>query len=615
MFPNPEVREVTINDYLKIIKKRLSIIVGCLIVIPLLGLINVLVTRPMYQAKVSIAIERSQMGATKFDSSYTPESDPNYLQTQYRILSSRELVEQVYKELNLGAEKDFKTIEDPVGKLAAGVKVELVKNSNIMLLTVEDFDSLRVAKIANTIAKDYIQLDIENRNRKIKEAGGWLEDQLVEIKNKIREAEERLNQYVQVNKIVADRGVELDAQTALRQLKNKYSALETNIAQAGQRYKAKHPKMIALNAEIKDTKEKIVQETINLLKLREKLVQYNILKAEVDSNQALYTNILTRSKSTGVSSKINPSNIRIIDSAKPPGAPFKPQKSKILFLSFILAIFCGGGISMFLEYLDATIRTAEDVTTYVNLPFLGYIPKCIDKDFSSEMEKYNLCILQSTSPMAESFRALRTSLLFSMPEDKPLKCILVTSSMPSEGKSFFAANLAGIFSQLNERIVIIDVDMRKPKLDKMLNLAQTPGLSTYLTGKATLDEILKPLPEKNNIFVITSGTIVPNPSELLHSGKVGTLMEELKLKFDRIVLDSPPVLVAPDALLLAKNVDGVVLLIKGASTRLEKILESIKKVREAKGKIIGAVINNIQLEKEDRYYYYHYNYQDKDKHK
>jgi len=616
VLPNPEVREVTFQDYLKIMQKRSLIILACLVIIPFITTVNVFIARPMFKATASIAIEKSQVKVTKFDDVYKPESDPNYLQTQYKILNSRALVEIVFNELRLSNEKDFKNMSDPIGFLSRNIKVEPIKNSNVVLLSVEDFDPLRAASIANSLAKAYIQQDIENRNRKIKDAGGWLDDQLSEIRNKIKVAEEALNKYVQDNKLVLDRVNEQANQNILSGLRLRKSNLELAIAENSKRYKDKHPKMIALKAELESLDNKIKKETVDSLTLRQQLVQYNMLKKEVDSNQELYISLLARSKETDMSQKLQSSNIRLIDPARPPEAPFKPQKVKSIVTSLIFALLFGGGIAFLLEYIDSTIRTAEDVSTYVNLPFLGYLPTCSDKDFKVESEKYSVCSTLPTSQLAESFRALRTSLLFSTPEDKPLKTILVTSALPGEGKSFCSANLSWIFARLNEKVVLIDVDMRRPKINKMFNIEQTPGLSTYLTGNAKIDDIIHTVSKNNvSLSIIPSGAIVPNPTELLSSAKITALISELSLRFNRIILDSPPILIVADTSLLANMVDGVILLIKGAHTRLEAVLGSKKKIAESKGKVIGAVINNVLPEKEDSAYYYHYYSAEADKNK
>jgi capsular exopolysaccharide synthesis family protein len=337
------------------------------------------------------------------------------------------------------------------------------------------------------------------------------------------------------------------------------------------------------------------------------MVQYNVLKREMDSSQQLYTTMLTRAKEAAVSEKLEVSNIRIVDAAKPPGSPYKPKLGKDLLMSALFALFLGVAVSFLLEYLDASIRTAEEVSTYLNLPFLGYIPSVI-ADAKTESERDLLCFQKPKSTITESYRALRTSILFASPEDKPLKSILITSALPEEGKSFIASNLAIIFAQVNERVILLDVDMRRPSTHKSFNLEQKAGgLSNFLTGAVELEKIIRPTPVPN-LSIIPSGTIPPNPSELLTSAKVKLLFDELKTRFDRVIMDSPPILSVADSSLLSNVVDGVVLVVKGGFTRLEAAIKAKEKILAAKGRIIGALVNNIEPEKEDRYYYYHYYY-------
>lgn len=615
MLPNPQIREIKLNDYIKTIQKRLGLIIAFLIIVPLAVTIFVFTQQPIYKATVSIVIEKTQPKVTRFESvSETPSyyKDQQFYRTQYNILSSRALAERVFDDLHLSKDQDFQQ-RDAIVKLLERVKIEPIRNTEVVLIHIEDTDALRAATLANGYANAYIRQDIETRGRTAKEAVGWLESQLTGIKKNLQDSEEALNKYVQENKIVTTPDIEKKTETLLENLKRDRAKLETDIAEASKRYKVKHPKMIASNAQLDDLNHKIEQETDRLLSLTQKMVQYNVLKNEVESNQELYISLLTRAKETDVTEKLQASSIRVIDSAKPPSKPYKPQKAKIIFASIFIALCGGVSISLFLEYLDSTIRTAEEVSLYLNLPFLGYIPSA-QKERKIEKDRALICYREQKSTIAESFRAIRTSILFAAPEDRPLKNILVTSSIPQEGKSFTSCNLAIIFSHVNERILLIDMDMRRPKLQLNFNTEQKSGLSDFLIGNINLENIIKPTPI-NNLSLITAGTIPPNPSELLSSAKVRLLFEDLKTRFDRIIVDSPPILTVADTSLLANMVDGVVLVIKGASTRLEVISRSKQKIQEAKGKIIGVIVNNIEPEKEDRYYYYHYYYGEEGKSK
>jgi capsular exopolysaccharide synthesis family protein len=612
MLPNPEVREVTLEDYITIIRKRAKVAMSILVIVPLTVTVIVFAMRPVYRATTSLLIERTPPKITKFEEVYqapaaTSYSDMQYYQTQYKILASRTLAERVFEQLHLGKDKDFQNVKDPVEELTERIKVEPVRNSQMVLLHVDDTDALRASAIANTLAKFYMQQDIETRNIASKEAVGWLESQLADVKKKMQESQEALGRYVQKHKIVSAPMIadtEKKIKTLLEVLKEDRSRKETELAEALKRYKEKHPKIIALRAQIDNIDKKIEKETDALLDLNQKMVQYNLLKQEAESNQQLYQSILARAKETDVSEKIEASRIRIIDSAKIPDKPIRPKKVRDIILSIFFGIFCAIGAALFLEYLDSTIHTAEDVRLYINLPFLGYVSKA-DASAKTDVEKDLICYKKPDSITSETYRVIRTSILFASPEDEPLKTILVTSSIPQEGKTFMSSNLATIFSQASERVVLVDIDMRRPRMHKSYNLELKNGLSDFLAGKADLEEVIKTT-FIENLSMITAGTIPPNPSELLQSGKVRLLFEELKSRFDRIILDSSPILSVADSLILANVVDGVILVIKGASTQLDGVRRAKEKIIAAKGRIVGVIINNIEAEKEDRYYYYHY---------
>lgn len=608
MLPNPELREVSIQDYLKIIQKRLSLIIALLVIIPTSAAIYVFTAKPVYRATASVLIEKTTPKVGRFQTSGEDWyiRDYQYYQTQYKILASRALAERVVNDLKLSSDRDFSKSKDLIGVLQGMIKIDPVRNSQIVLINVDDTNALRAARIANSLSSAYIKQDIENRNRASKEAVAWLESQLGDIKKRVQQAEEALNKYIQENKIVAVPDIEKRTETLLESLKKDKSRLETEIAEASKRYRSKHPKMIALSAQLAETNAKIDSETTRFLDLNQKMVQYNLLKKDVESNQQLYTSMLTQAKETGVSEKIEASSISVVDFAKPPDAPYKPKKIQILLISVVLAIFSGIGLVFFVEYLDSSIRTAEDVSNYLNLPFLGYLPSVL-KEAKTDSERALISFQKPQSTITESYRSVRTSILFAYPEDKPLKTILVTSSIPGEGKTFAACNLAIVFAQMNERVLLIDIDMRRPKVYKSFHADQKNGMSDFLAGTIDLEKIIKPT-EIRNLSLITSGTIPPNPSELLSSAKIRTFFEQIKTRYDRIIVDSPPVLNVADTSILANIADGIILVIKGASTRLEGVNRAKDKILQSKGRIIGAIVNNIMPEKEDRYYYYHYYY-------
>lgn len=611
MLPNSEIREVTLQDYLKILKKRYWILVAVVFIIPVSVLIFNLMQVPLYRATTSIFIDIASPSKVKSLDQFNVYEQKSTTEDQAIILNSFALAEQVFNSLRLMQDADFKNLESPVNKLMKMIAVSTQPKSKVLTVSVVDTEPLRASLIANTLVEVYLKRDVETRNQSLREAGQWLQDQLEDIRKKSTEAEKAVSEYSKKYKIVTGANAATEQEELLKGLRQEKADLETKIAEASRRYKDKHPQMIALRASLVDLDNRISGEAKNLSVLKDKLVQYNILLKDAESYQQLYNTMLQRTKDVGVSEKIEGSGIRVLDKAYPPQKPFRPKTQKDVITSIFLSFLLGYGLILFIEYLDSSMRSAEDVSSYLDLPFLGYIPSCDDKEAKSDSEKSLICAQNNTSVITESFRAVRTSILFSFPEDKPLKTIMVTSSLPQEGKSFIALNLALIFCQLNERVLLIDADMRKPKINKSFNFELKPGLSTILTGNIDFEKAIKAT-HIPNLSVITSGMIPPNPTELLHSQKLSTFIEEMQSRFMRVIIDCPPLLVGVDSALVANKVNGVIFVIKGGSTRLPDLIVAKKKLLDAKASIVGAIINNLAPERKDKYYYYHYSYKEED---
>ncbi|MDD2752118.1 MAG: polysaccharide biosynthesis tyrosine autokinase, partial [Candidatus Omnitrophica bacterium] len=300
------------------------------------------------------------------------------------------------------------------------------------------------------------------------------------------------------------------------------------------------------------------------------------------------------------------SNIRIVDPAEVPKRPLGPNKPRNIISAAILGLLGGFCIAIFLEYLDSTVKTAEDVELYVKLPFLGYVPS-FKREATSDKSADLICYSQQATTIAEAFRSIRTSIIFSLPEDRPLKTILVTSTFPEEGKTTNSINLAIVFAQKNEQVVLVEGDMRKHRIAKTFDLDNKEGLSSYLTGTTTLERTIKKTPIPN-LYLIPAGPTPPNPAELLTSAKTRELFEGLKIKFDRIIVDAPPVMTVADASILANMCEGVVEIIRAGKVNLDHVLHGKQRLLEAKAKILGVILNDVEVKKKDSYYYYHYYY-------
>jgi succinoglycan biosynthesis transport protein ExoP len=352
------------------------------------------------------------------------------------------------------------------------------------------------------------------------------------------------------------------------------------------------------------------QQKAKALEMKDKGIQYNILKREADTNRELYKGLLMRMKEAGVSAGITASNIQIVDPAELPTQPYKPNKRQNLLLAAVVGLFLGVGLAFFFEYLDNTIKTPEDLEQWARLPSFGMVPETSTNGGRGRLGKgvsYPVELITYGHPksmLSEAYRSIRTSILLSSPE-KPPKMIAVTSPNPGEGKTTTVTNTAIALSQTGAQVLIIDADMRKPRVHKIFNHENGTGLSTFLSGHGDLESIIKKS-EVPNLFYIPVGPIPPNPSELLGSNLFKKMLETLEARFDHILVDSPPVLGFADAIVLSSSVNGVILTVLGGKTPRWALQRAKEALQQTNTKILGVVINRVDIRRSDYGYYYHY---------
>lgn len=607
MLPSSQLRDITIKDYLIIVKRRALVILACFIIVMVNSTLRTFKKVPLYQASAKIIIERSLPQITSFQQVYTPTwMDKEYVQSQINILTSRSLAKKVVENLIAAGDKNFVGIQEPERSFLGGISVSIISGTQLLSIGYISTDPLQAAKFANALANTYIQEDIGRRVDASKYASGWLETQLVELRKNLQDSEASLNDYIQKNEIISVPDIERKAQGSLEGLKSEEIELENELTQLSKRYKSKHPKMIALSTRLEAVNKYIQDETKKLLDLNEKMVKYYAFKREVESNKSLYESLLKRTKETEVSKELQTTNIRIVDLAEVPRAPFSPNRRRDISTGAMFGLLLGMGLALFIEYLDSTVKTADDIETYVRLPFLGYVPSA-RREVKTEKEIDLISHQLLRSRVAEAYRSIRTSIVFSAPEDKPLKTILITSASPQEGKTTVSINLGIVFAHANEKTLLIEADMRKPRIANSLNLENKEGLSSFLAGASILEAVIQDtgIP---NLSLIASGPRPPNPAELLTSAKTRQLLEELKLRFDRIIIDSPPLLTVTDTAILANIADGAIDVIRGSFLNIDVILRGRQRLNEVKARIVGVILNNVNVRKEDSYYYYHYYY-------
>jgi polysaccharide biosynthesis transport protein len=355
----------------------------------------------------------------------------------------------------------------------------------------------------------------------------------------------------------------------------------------------------------------------------EKLVQYNILQHDAESNKQLYDGLLQKLKEAGITAGLRSSNIRVVDPALVPTSPSRPQKARNIMLAFLVGLVGGIGLAIFREYLDNTVKSPDDIETLTGLPSLAVVPSLPSSNgHSGRLGKLAgeaagqspsgprvelLSYVQPKSQISEAFRALRTSLLLSQAEHPP-QVILVTSALPREGKTTAAVNLAVTLAQLGDRTLLLDSDMRKPGVRRALNIntGKDAGLSSYLAGVCSLEEVTFTHPAINNLAALTTGPVPPSPADLLSSHRMREGITELRRRFKFIVIDSPPIMAATDAVILSALTDGVLLVVRSGETPKEAFTRARDLLAAVKCRLLGVVLNAVDSSAPDYYYSYRY---------
>ncbi len=364
------------------------------------------------------------------------------------------------------------------------------------------------------------------------------------------------------------------------------------------------------------------QQRGETLTQNEAAINYHIIQQEIETNKNLLDGLLQRAKENDVTVAGTPNNINVVDHAIAPREPVGPQRLVTVALSAVIAVLFGICMAIFLEYLDNTVRSAEDVEVMLGLPALAVIPavgsRAMRRRFLPRIAESNVGngnaptrpeLLIDAEPrwsIAEAYKQLRTSILLSTAGRAP-KTLLVTSGSPGEGKTTTAANTAISLAQTGARVLVIDADLRNPRIHTVFNIANQAGLSTALSRDASEETILSLIgsTEDGNLQVLTSGPIPPNPAELLGSKSMKLLLQTLEPHFDHIVIDSPPVTNVTDGVLLASLVDGVILVVHGGRSTRELVRRARQLLRGVGARIFGVVLNNVKLS-ENNYYYQGY---------
>jgi len=355
--------------------------------------------------------------------------------------------------------------------------------------------------------------------------------------------------------------------------------------------------------------------------LKDASVKYTILAREVDTNRQLYDSVLQRMKEIEMSAELRASKVFIIDKAAPPLKPSRPKKAMNLLLSVLIGLMGGVGLAFFLEHLDNTLKTPEEVERYLRLPSLGVIPDFLNLRHAGGKKRLRIGsrgsvpntqsgvpskeLVVSHHPLSvvtEAYRTLRTAILLSRAGEPP-KTILFTSGLHGEGKTVTAINTAITFAQMGVTVLLIDADLRNSSCHKVLGIENGSGLTDFLTGQTELKKVIKPT-AMANLCLLSGGSVPPDPTKLVGSKKMHETLTALQEHYDYIFVDSPPLMPVSDAVLLSTMVDGVVQVVSGQKIAKHVVQEGLARLGYAQAKILGVLLNRMNIQSDDYAYYY-----------
>lgn len=588
-----------LRNYLSIILKRKWTVLTFLIT--LVGIVMLASSKmePIYQATCQLLIEKEKADGDSFKEVIGVDTlDKDYYQTQYKILESRSLAKGVVQELGLEQIEEFsqsrtkaniytlfkKTIlkkdvsvksksldiEGITSRFLAAIKVEPVRNTRLVRVNAESRDPRLAARMTNTLAQTYLNQNLEYNLF----ASHQVLEKLLPQEGKTESHFDDMN----LNESIVSLPSVVN-HPLIHKLKEQFAEFEAQYATLSKRYGPKHPKIIG----VKSARE------------------------EIKGNIDLETKRIVFALKTELSGNLKATNIRIIDLAEVPKRPIRPNKRLSLILSLSSGLILGCGLAFFFEYWDDTFKDEKDVEGYLGLPFLGHIPTIRFKGREKRTEKSIFVHTRPKSAASEAFRNIRTGVGYSH-SSSPVKTILISSAGPEEGKSLIAVNLAISMTQAGSRVLLVDADMRRSTMHKILKLNNYLGLSHYLRGELELEKIIQDT-FIENLKCICCGPSPSNPSELLGSIKMKEFVETVGNSFDKVIFDSPPVLSVTDSLVLGKVLDGVIQVVRFGKYPRDMIFRAKQRFQEMEIKTIGVVLNDIDIERSGRYYYpYYYRY-------
>ena len=632
--------DVGIYSYLHILRNRKGTLAACISVSLFLAFFVNLTQKPVYRASTELILQPKDSKTASTPSGASFMSDPTFFLTQDRLIQGPRLAERVLKKLELPENREAlldsfgihpsRKRKDPsvfsqreqqalIGAIQRSLATRQVQNgARIFALSATGYRPEMVARIANAASEGYIQINYESHIESFRQSFGLISKTLAEIREKIKTGEmafQKIDSEVQLLEALKVYG---ERHPLVIELRRKIPELTRKLQQGVQNLETMEisqrkdlkPLLMRPNTTLEDLQK--IEADLYTLK--------PILEQEMNSNKEMYSSIFRRLQEVEVSGGSNTwMDVELVEPAGVPHTPIRPNKKMNLIIGFVVGLSLGIGFAFFQEYLDSSVRSLEDVRSYLKLFPLGMVPQVlltIKGNGNSEGEKVPMESVRdfwlandSDIPLyvSEAYRIIRTNLAFGS-VDTSLRVLQVTSAVKGEGKTTTAANLAISLALTGTRTLIVDADMRRPALHRILGLGERGlGLSEALTNGKSWESAVLPT-STPHLYFLSAGTTPPNPSELLSSKKMKDLLEELKKNFDMVIFDSPPVISVADSAILASRVDGTIFVSRAGFIPRHLCLQAKMALESVNGKVVGCVLNSVQNEHQP--YYYHQYYQE-----
>lgn len=688
--------EIDLLQYWSIVNRNKWGILGLVGVVIVFAIVVVFSLTPVFEATATLLIESKEANVVSIEEIYGIDSSQReYYQTQFEILNSRQLAEQVINKLDIRHHPEYNpdikqsafswrrfipflppTEAMEEGQVRAGIIshfqqnliIEPIRNTQLVKIHFESTDPDLTYKVANEVGDSYIESNLDARIQLTQKAADWLTGRLGGMREKLQLSEQALQAYREREDLVDISGVEtlaakeldeitrrlVDARNKTSEAKTQFddvvgnstrfdSAWETlpvvlkdslaqqlkeneeeannQFSELKQRYGPKHPKYISAKSQLQSSETAYrsrIQKVVSGLKkeyqqaltdqqalgkslattrkqtqeLNRKRYELRELEREAQTNRQLYDMFFKRFRETD-ETDFAAANARFVDIGVKPYQPIKPKKALIVALSAFVTLILGIALAFLKETLDNTVRTPEEVEEKLNQPLVGVLP--LEKTVADDgISSATLYMQGGHSQFSESVRSLRTSLVLSG-LDKPHKITVITSSVPGEGKTTLCSNLVLALGQM-EKVVLVDADMRRPSLAKAFDLPEgSNGLAELIAQTETQSDCIHHLPDCH-IDLIPSGALPPNPLDLLSSLRFASLIQTLSEKYDRILIDSAPMQLVSDALVLSKYADALIYLIKSDSTPVNVVQNGLKRLHQVNAPLIGVVLNQFDAE-------------------